>query len=312
MKYLIIGIIGTSVTIMGITTLINWICMNVAIGRRTVDIRKYKRANHYTRLITEAGDYGDWIASQKTELISIRSRDGYNLTGHFLPSEDPQRTLLMVHGWRSGWIRDFAVMAEKLHRCGCNLLLIEQRAHGESEGKYIGFGVLERYDCKEWIGYLTEQRRVKQPIYLVGLSMGASTVLMTAGMELPREVKGVIADCGFTSPYEMVARVAKTVFHMNTHAVNKINQLCQRKAGYSLNEYTTLQAMEACRVPVLFVHGTADSFVPMDMTLQNYEACKSKKELFLVDGAEHCKSFMNDKEGYMAALHHFFGWGSLL
>ncbi len=311
MSYVILGMSGILLSIFIVKKLLNRVCMNLAIGRKTVDIRKYKRAHKFTRLITEAEGYGEWIASQETEIISIRSRDGYNLTGHFLPSENPQRTLLMVHGWRSGWIRDFAAMAEKLHRCGCNLLLIEQRAHGKSEGKYIGFGVLERYDCKEWIAYLTNRQGGHLPIYLAGLSMGASTVLMTAGMELPEEVKGVIADCGFTSPYEMVARVAKTVFHLNSYMVNQINHMCRKKAGYSLNEYTTLEAMEACRIPIFFVHGTADSFVPMDMTLQNYQACKAKKELYLVEGAEHCKSFMQDKDGYIAALHHFFDWNNV-
>ncbi len=312
MKYIISVALCLSVTAYSVIQITHRIFMNIAIGRRTLNFSHYKKARPFTRLVREAGEYGDWIQAQEPEVIQIKSRDGFVLAGHYLPAAAARRTLLMFHGYRSGWIRDFAAMAQKLRSCGCNLLLVEQRAHGLSEGKYIGFGVLERYDCLDWIHYLTHDHKanlkVPLPIYLTGLSMGASTVLMTTAMKLPQEVKGVIADCGFTSPYDMVTKVAKASFRVGTWTVNQINRMCRQKAGFSLNETTTLEAMELCRIPVLFVHGTADSLVPMEMTLQNYQACRAPKELLLVEGAEHCSSFLKDTEKYLSTIHRFFGW----
>ncbi len=308
MNYIIFVTLAVLVTAYSAYKIINRIFMNITIGRNTLDFSRYKRARPYTRLTREAGEYGEWLHAQNPEVIQIKSQDGYVLTGHYLPAAEARRTLLMVHGYRSGWVRDFAAMAQKLRNYGCNLLLIEQRAHGLSEGKYIGFGVLERYDCVDWLHFLTHNQTEPLPIYLTGLSMGASTVLMSTAMKLPPEVKGVIADCGFTSAYDMVTKVAKASFRVGTHTVNRINRLCRQKAGYSLNETTTLDAMAVCQVPILFVHGTADSLVPMEMTLQNYQACRAPKELLLVEGAEHCSSFLKDTDNYINTIHRFFNW----
>lgn len=308
MQYIIPITLCLTLTLYFLTKITHRIFMNIAIGRKTINFKKYRKARPYTRLVREAGEYGEWLHAQDPEVIQIKSHDGFTLTGHYLPAEEPRRTLLMVHGYRSGWVRDFAAMAQKLREYGCNLLLIEQRAHGLSEGKYIGFGVLERYDCLDWIHYLTHNQTNPLPIYLTGLSMGASTVLMTTAMELPQEVKGVIADCGFTSPYDIISKVARTSLRVGARTVNRVNRMCRQKAGFSLNETSTLEAMEVCRVPVLFVHGTADSLVPMKMTLQNYQACRAPKELLLVEGAEHCNSFLQDTERYVNTIRRFFDW----
>lgn len=136
--------------------------------------------------------------------------------------------------------------------------------------------------------------------------MGAATVLMAAGEELSKEVKGVIADCGFTSPYEMVYRFGHTNFKLPEHPImDELNWVFRKRAGYDLKEYSTLEAMEHCRVPVLLIHGTADTFVPYEMSVRNYEACTAAKKLLLVEGAEHCESFLKDKKRYQEAVSEF-------
>lgn len=249
-----------------------------------------------------------WLHQQNLRKAEVKSRDGLKLTGHFLNHPEAERIILMFHGWRGKWDQDGAALAKGLYEQKCSILMVDQRAHETSGGKYIGFGVLERYDCLKWLEYLIENTD-ELPIYLSGVSMGASTVLMAAGMGLPERVKGVIADCGFTTPYEMVSIFAKKYMKINgSFMVDAVNDLCREKAGYDLKEYSTLEAMKKCRVPVFFVHGAVDDFVPCEMTKQNYEACVSDKKLFMVEGAAHTRSYHSDPQKYMEELSAFFHW----
>lgn len=252
-----------------------------------------------------------WIHEQKLKKVTIQSRDGFHIAGHYLEHPRAERVVIMFHGWRGGWDKDNAALAHGLYEKNCSVLLVEQRAHGESGGEYIGFGVRERYDCLQWIRYIREKCK-DMPIYLSGVSMGASTVLMTAGGELPPQVKGIIADCGFTSPYEMVKIFGQKFMHMKETKIEKtvdtVNMLCRKKAGYDLREYSTIEAMEHCKVPVFFVHGTADGFVPYEMSVKNYEACRGRKRFLTIEGAAHTKSYLTQPETYMQALTDFFCW----
>lgn len=139
------------------------------------------------------------------ETVTITAHDGVQLVGHWQTCEEPERVIIAMHGWRSTWAKDFGVVAESWHKQHCNVLYVEQRGQDGSGGDYMGFGLLERYDCLDWINWVNqaghsvyEGRRL--PIYLCGVSMGATSVLMAAGLPLPANVRGIIADCGFTSP----------------------------------------------------------------------------------------------------------------
>ena len=220
------------------------------------------------------------------------------------------KIVLMFHGWRGKWDQDGVALARALYREKCSVLLVDQRAHMTSKGKYIGFGVLERYDCVKWLEYLVHNIN-DIPIYLAGVSMGASTVLMASGMELPERVVGIIADCGFTMPYEMICIFAEKLLKTKGNDLaDAVNKLCRKKAGYDLKEYSTLKAMKTCRIPVFFAHGTGDAFVPYEMSVQNYEACAGKKRLFLAEGAVHTKSYFSDPDKYMKELTGFFEWNN--
>jgi hypothetical protein len=202
------------------------------------------------------------------------------------------------------------LLAKGLYDKKSTVLLVEQRAHGKSGGKYIGFGILERYDCIRWTDYICMSIK-KLPIYLSGVSMGASTVLMASGMKLPKRVKGIIADCGFTTPYDMVMLSAKKFINIKSNlvkVVDAVNEMVKKKAGYDLREYSTLDAMRKCKIPVFFAHGTGDDFVPYEMTVKNYETCHSRKKLFIGKGAAHTECFKSEPQRYMEELTLFFQW----
>ena len=173
----------------------------------------------------------------------------------------------------------------------------------------MGFGLTERFDCPQWVEWVIQRCGTELPIYLTGVSMGATTVLMAAGLELPDSVKGIIADCGFTSPEEIWEHVAKHNLHLS-YGVRRAaaNGICKRKIHMSANEYSTVKALESNRIPVLLIHGAADHFVPVEMTYQNYTACAGPKRLFIVPGADHGMSYLVDGEGYRRTMMEF--WNS--
>lgn len=242
-----------------------------------------------------------------TERVEIIGSGGLKLVGHIYPTENQKRILIAMHGWRSSWTVDFGMSAEFFHQNGCTMIYPDQRGQGESEGDYLGFGVLERADCLDWINYTVERYGDKNPIYLCGVSMGATTVLMTAGYELPECVKGIIADCGFTSPKDIWQKVMRESFHLKGNiAYAAANYMIQSKAGYSGDDYSTLDALETDKIPVLFIHGEDDGFVPVEMTRKNYEACRAPKMLLTVPGADHAMSYMVQKEEYERTVNKFF------
>jgi fermentation-respiration switch protein FrsA (DUF1100 family) len=242
-----------------------------------------------------------------TEKVSVKSFDGLNLMGEWYPAEDPKRIVIAMHGWRSSWQLDYGTSIDFLHDNGCSILLANQRSHNESDGEYIGFGVFERFDCLEWINYLINRFGKDIPIYLLGVSMGATTVLMASGFVLPASVHGIIADCGFTSPKAIWSYVAGSNLHLSEKLVYPIaNAITKAKAKYDGEDCTTTDALSHNTVPVLFVHGTNDKFVPIQMTFENYTACKAPKELLVVPGAGHGFSYLEDTKLYQKTVLEFF------
>jgi len=241
------------------------------------------------------------------ETITVIAHDGARLTGHWFPVKDQQRVILAVHGWRSAWWRDFGLTADFWRSCGCSVLYIEQRGQGQSEGEYIGFGLLEREDLSDWIEWITARCGEEAPVYLAGISMGATTVLMAADAVFPGNVRGIMADCGFTSPEAIWRHVAVDNLHLPYRMTPFLaEQIFRRKVGMSPDARSTVDALKNSRYPVLFVHGEADSFVPIEMTYDNFAACTSQKRILTVPGAEHGMSYLLAKEAYEEAEKSFW------
>lgn len=249
-----------------------------------------------------------WLIEQQPETHYIITSDKLKLTGKFLPAAVPtHKTVIAVHGYRSRGIYEFSAIVDMYHTHGYNVLLLDNRAHGESEGRYAGFGILDRYDLLQWIRYVLANIDPLAEIYLHGVSMGGATVLMVSEFRLPENVKAIIADCAYTDVWEILNHVFKRKYHMPMAPVMEIaNLICKRKAGYSFKNISTVDALTNNSLPVLFIHGSEDDFVPVEMSRVNYDACVSeKKELVIVDNANHAESFYRNPELYEKAVFGF-------
>ena len=246
-----------------------------------------------------------WIRDAKAEDIYIKSFDGLRLHARLIVPDNPVGTFIMCHGYRSSGYNDFADFAQFIYEKGYRLLIIDQRASNGSEGRYIGLGVLERYDCQEWTR-LIALRHPKEPIFLDGVSMGAATVLMTTGLDLPAEVRGVIADCGFTSPKAIFGDVMHQMFHLPKEPIMSIMSLFIRIVAKYDAKYSTVDALKENKLPLLIVHGEADDFVPHYMSEQNVAAAKNCEVTFIsVPNAKHARSYVVDMPRCRAAVTEF-------
>ena len=275
------------------------------------EIIRKKREEYIAPPADRVQEMNDGVVSLKEtpmETVYVKSHDGLTLVGHWYPAENPKRTVIMFHGWRSTWYHDFGMSADFMHDSGCNLLYIEQRSHSGSEGDYILYGILERYDAQTWVDFAVGRNPENLPIYLCGISMGATTVLMASDLPLKYTVKGIIADSGYTSAEEIIKVMIKqnAPFLPTTHVYNCIDRACRNHTGFSYSEFTAPKALKRCTVPVLFIHGEDDGFVPVSMTYENYEACASEKELLVVPGAHHGTSYAVDTPKYQETILEFF------
>ncbi|MDR0642058.1 MAG: alpha/beta hydrolase [Treponema sp.] len=241
----------------------------------------------------------NWLSTQTLEDLWIQGPDGLRLHAYYLAAEpggDFSATAVLAHGY-NGDGRQLDVFARLFHRLGLNVLLLEARGYGLSEGRYTGFGWHERLDMLGWMALLKE--RGEKRIVLYGISMGASTVLMTAGEDVPPELKLIIADCGYTSALDELNWQLKRGYHISfPPLIRALSRLTEKRAGYRLEEASALEQVKKSRTPVLFIHGEADTFVPFEMCSRLYAACVSEKELYTVPGAEHGLAYDTDKEEY--------------
>ena len=241
------------------------------------------------------------------EKVSIRSFDGLTLRGEYLVRPGSVRTVVCVHGYRATGIENFAPVLPVLADMGCDILLIDQRTCGTSEGKAITFGMKERFDVLAWCRWLTEERGVTQPVFLDGISLGCSTVLMASDLDLPENVRGIIADCGYTSAYEIIASVMKRMLKIPPGPVMPLLQLAARaELGMPLDAVSAEDCVRRTAIPVLFAHGEQDHFVPAEMGKRNHAACASRKWLLLSPEAAHGESWLKSREEYTRLICELF------
>ena len=258
------------------------------------------------RMLQDVQQAAAKLSAMPHNTVSIQSSDGTDLLGHWMPVPQSKRVIVAMHGWRSAWDNDFGLVADFFTENGCSVLYAEQRGQGRSGGDHMGFGLTERHDCLRWIHWVNEETGGDLPIYLCGISMGASTVLMTGGLELPENVRGIIADSGYTSPGDIWKHVAKHL-HVSYEMCGKpATKIAKRRLCVGMDETSCPEALKKCKVPVLFVHGTDDRFVPIEMTYENYKACAAPKRLFVVPGAEHGMSYLVDPVGYETTVRNFW------
>ena len=236
----------------------------------------------------------------------IKSHDGLKLHAKYFEYEPGAPTEIMFHGYRGSAERDLSGGIQRCFALGRNILLVDQRTSCGSEGNVISFGINEHRDCLLWVDFAVKHFGPDVKLILTGISMGASTVLMAAGKPLPSNVVGVLADCGFSSPKEIIKKCAKDM-KLPADLIYPFIRLAAKIYGhFDLEEYSPLEAMKTCKLPVIFFHGETDDFVPCYMSRDIYEACSSPKRLVTTPNAGHGLVYLVDNEGYFHNVVDFF------
>lgn len=241
------------------------------------------------------------------EDVEIISRDGLRLRGKYYESVPGAPIELMVHGYRGSGERDMCGGAPRAFALGRNVLIIDQRAAGRSDGHIITFGVKEKYDVADWVDYISDRFGPEQKIILTGISMGAATVMMASELPLPENVMGVLADCGFTSAPEIIKKILRQIHLPRWPFFPLVRMGAKLFGGFDPEDSQPIEAVKNSRLPIIFIHGEDDDFVPCEMSRRCFDACATRKAILTVPGAGHGLAFPVAPEAYLGALTEFFG-----
>lgn len=247
------------------------------------------------------------VEAKEYEMVDITSVDGLKLYGRYYHRKDGAPLVIFFHGYKGNIYRDGNGIYSYSKKNNFNLLLVNQRSQGISEGKTITFGIMERIDCKSWVEYAVNRFGKDVKINIFGLSMGSATVMMAADVGLPDNVKGILADCGFSSPKEILCEVMDSLKYPSK-LLYPLAKLGAKWFGhFDLEEASAVESMKNCKIPVLFIHNEGDDFVPYWMSKKCYEACASSdKKLVTVQGFGHGLSWCLEPQKYQTAMNEFF------
>lgn len=308
-------IIGIGIGILSILLVIDIIASyyfyNLAIER---NVKDFLQGNADLEVSAEAmdvfieGDWREWVDNQDFEHWEMTSYDGLELKGYYLPAKEPtNKTVVLAHGYL-GNARDMGLYGQYYYEeLGYNIFTADMRGHGNSGGDYIGFGWHDRLDYIDWMDKIIEKTGDDTEIVMHGVSMGASTVLMASGeKDLQPNVKAVVADSPYTSVYDMFDYQLERMFHLPAFPIlPSTSVVTKMKAGYSLSEASALDQVKKAEVPILYIHGNADTFVPTKMTEELLENTKSEAEMITFDGAGHGEAFVTQEDRYVSKLNEF-------
>ena len=250
-----------------------------------------------------------WFNQQELTEYEMVNPKNYRLKAFLLPAEKESDVYVFCsHGYRSSGKGEYGVMAKFYHDLGYNVFIIDHQAHGESEGKYIGFGYHESQDALLWLDWMIEKFGKDIKIILQGISMGCATVTMMSGSDkLPENVKFIVADCGYTSAKAEFEYIMKNNIHLPAFpVVDTANVFNKYINGYEFEDANPLESVKNAKVPMLFFHGGNDDFVPTYMVYELYDACGSEnKDMMIIDGARHAESYRRNSDAYEAKVKEF-------
>lgn len=281
----------------------------------------YKLAFYYEDPLASPYEYGDSeqvrpcktaldaaiadFLAQPYEEVSIRSHDGRKLMAKYYHAADGAPLQIFCHGYKGNAIRDFCGSQKVARELGHNILLIDQRCHGNSEGHTITFGILERRDVLGWIRWAND-RFGQIPILLSGVSMGAATVLMASGMDLPENVKAVVADCPYDAPSNIIKKVLGQDMGMSVKLVYPLIRFGGMVYGkFNLDADSPVAAVQKAKVPILLIHGDDDRFVPYEMSCNIHAAAPETIAFHTIPGAGHALNYACAPEAYCEILREF-------
>ncbi len=250
----------------------------------------------------------DALRNVPYEPVRIRSFDGLWLRGRYYHHADEAPLAICFHGYRGTPVRDFSGGAFVYMERGMNLLMVEERAHGKSQGHTTTLGILEKKDVVSWAAFGRKRLGDEVPVLLCGISMGAAAVIMASALELPENVKGIVADCPYTSPREILETVGERHFKLPAKVIYPLVWLAARVfGGFDLKDGGAVQAVKSAKVPILLIHGEEDRLVPCEMGVKIAEANPEAVRLEIFPEAGHGMSFLADKDRYESLVGEFIG-----
>ena len=310
MLFLWIGLcaVGLAVLVISVTCLVCFFQVFYAPPRHPLGADEFEipDGDIYEAFREDMIAWTKMIRSFPYEDVSVTSFDGLILRGKFFEYEKGAPIELMFHGYKGNAERDLNGGVERCFALGHSALLIDHRASGASDGRVITFGILERRDCLRWVDFAAQRYGPDCKLILTGISMGAATVMMAASEPLPPQVKYVLADCGYTSPQEIIRKVMRDMRLPDTLLYPFVKIGARIFGRFDLDEYSPLEAMKKVTLPIVLAHGDTDDFVPYGMSVRLYEVCSSEhKKLITVPHAGHGLAFPVGRESYVAALAEF-------
>lgn len=309
--YHIVIIIILSIIFIVLTT--SYICFRLAFYSRN------KKSKNKDEIIIPDDDlfqahkniiYNDvtYVRSLDSKEFTIKSYDGLTLKGKYYECIKGAPIEIMFHGYRGNGERDLSTGVKRAFRCNRNALIVDQRASGNSDGHVITFGIKERHDCVSWTNFVVKEFGDNVKIILTGISMGAATVLMASSMNLPKNVLGVLSDCGYNKPNDIIKKVVKEM-KLPVNIFYPFIKLGAKIFGnFNLEEFSPYESVKKTKLPIIFIHGGEDSLVPHEMSKKLYDACASTKSLVTIEKAEHGVSYLVDPEKYVNELNNFFSF----
>lgn len=270
------------------------------------NFRRVPNAPQYKKIEDLMLSHIDKLSSKTFEEINITSYDGLKLFGRYYKREKENVIKIDFHGYRGHPYRDFCGNSIINDKFGISSILIDERSHGNSEGKAICFGIKERYDVVSWVNYAVGRFGNDVKIILSGVSMGAATVLMASELELPKNVVGIIADCPYSSPRAIITRVAQAK-NINGKLIFPAVKLSARLfAGIDIDASSPVEAVKHTNIPILIIHGDDDRYVPHSMGKEVFDACASENKVFFtVPDAGHALCYLTDPDGYTSTVKKF-------
>lgn len=247
--------------------------------------------------------------AHKKQWVMMAANGHDRLVADYLPAATPsKRSVLIAHGYMNDK-EQMGAYAALFHQMGYNVLMPDARAHGQSQGKFIGYGWPERYDARKWLNRLIKKNGPDSQVVMFGVSMGGATTMMTAGLKLPPQVKALVEDCGYDSVQAEFYHEAHELYHLPlwlaiplVKTMSGINRVAN---GFFIGQASAANSLHHNHLPLLVIHGKDDTFVPTAMAQVNYRATRGPKELWLVPGAVHAKSFATAPTAYRDHVQNF-------
>ena len=251
-----------------------------------------------------------WFKREPKQQWTMKSAGGdYQLVADYLPAAHPTtKNVIILHGFmgRKEKMGEYAAM---FHQLGYNVLMPDARAHGESQGKYIGYGWPERYDVRKWTDQIITKNGRSSQIVIFGVSMGGATTMMTSGIPLPHQVKAFVEDCGYTSLNDELNYEAGNLYNIpqaiRAPLIGSLSMINRVKNGFYVRQASSTAMLEHNHRPMMFIHGGNDNFVPTRMVYRNYAATKGPRELWVVKGAKHAASYEKEPARYPQRIARF-------